>query len=157
MEPQAPNMTSVLDRPSNTIERPKPLPVGTYRWQVKGQPRFDKSKNGNAFAEFTLVPLEAGEDVDADALKEGLTVKATGEVKPLAEKSMKSQFYYETDFGAAMLKEFVDHCGVENPEASLRERIPGCAGAQVLGHVRHQPTQDGKGIRADIDQFGPVQ
>lgn len=150
-------MTSVLDRPSNTIERPKPLPVGTYRWQIKGQPRFDKSKNDKAFAEFQVVPLEAGEDVDADALKEALTVSATGEVKALAEKVMKPQFYYETDFGAAMLKEFVDHCGVENPEASLRERMPGCAGAQLLGHVRHRPSQDGKGVVADIDQWAPIE
>lgn len=155
--PQAPNMTSILDRPSNTIERPRPLPVGTYQFQVKGQPRYDKSKNGNEFAEFQLVPLAKGEDVDEEALKDALTVKATGEIKPLAEKLMKPQFYYGNDFGAAMLREFVDACGVPDPELSLRERIPGTAGTQVLGHVRHRPTQDGKGIQADIDSFGPIE
>lgn len=149
-------MSSVLDKPSNTIERPKPLPVGTYLWQVKGLPRFDKSQKGNEFAEFIVVPLQAGEDVDADALADALTVHATGEKKPLSEKQMKPQFYYGSDFGAAMLKEFVDHCTGGESEQSLRERMPQCNGAQVLGHIRHRPSQDGKGVVADIDQWAAV-
>lgn len=149
-------MTDVLKRPSNTIERPKPLPVGTFLWQVKGLPRFDISKNQKKFVEFIVVPLQAGDDVDADLLTDSLTVKATGERKPLSEKQMKPQFYYETDFGAAMLKEFVDHCLGGESDESLEERMPQCNGTQVLGHIRHRPSQDGKGVVADIDQWAPV-
>lgn len=156
--PQAPNMSDVLNRPSNSIERPKPLPVGTYQWQVKGQPRFDKSKNNNKFVEFILVPLTQGGDVDENDLAEALTVKATGERRPLAEKQMKPQFYYETDYGLALLKEFLDACQVEEPEGcTIGQRIPGAMGTQVLGMIKHSPTQDGKGVRAEISEYGKVE
>ena len=65
-----PNFGAILDRPANEIQRPKPLPVGTYVCVVVGLPREDKStKKGTEFVEFTMRPIEASTDIDEDDLK----------------------------------------------------------------------------------------
>ena len=65
-----PQFASVLDMPASDIERPKPLPVGSYVCVVQGQPRIDKSaKKQTEFVEYTLKLLEALDDVDADGLE----------------------------------------------------------------------------------------
>lgn len=153
----APNFGSILDRPSESIERPKPLPVGTYLWVVKGQPRQDKSsRKGTEFVEYTVEPLQAAEDVDQEALHEALTNKQTGEVKPLQAKQRKVTFYITED-AIWRLKDFLDHCGVEDGKnISLRQRISGANGCQFLGAIRHEASEDGSTIYDRIGQTTAV-
>ncbi len=66
----SPNFGALLDKPASDVERPKPLPQGSYHCIVKGLPRFDKSsKKFTEFVEFTLQPTSAGEDVDEEDLE----------------------------------------------------------------------------------------
>lgn len=142
---------SILDRTSSEIERPKPLPMGTYICSVKGLPKQDvSSKKKTEFCEFTLQVLGAHEDVDADALAECLKGKA------LSEKTIRAT-YYVTDDAAWRLQEFVDHCGVEDgPGISLRQRISAIAGSQVNVYIRHKPSDDGTMIYAEVGSTAPV-
>ena len=110
---QAPNFGSILDRAPSEIEKPKPLPQGSYITVLVGQPRFDKSaKKQTEFVEFTHKLLAAQEDVDEDELK------VLGGVK---DKVMKNTFYL-TEGAAWRLKEFLEHCGIDEAD-SLREMI----------------------------------
>lgn len=135
------NFGSILDTPSNAVERPKPMPQGTYVCQVQGLPRYDKSsKKQTEFVEFTLQFLSAGEDVDQEELAaiggfQGKTIKAT---------------YYLTETALWRLKDFLDHCQIEEGDSSLRQRIEEAAGKQVGVFINHEASQDGSAVFARV-------
>lgn len=136
-----PEFSSILDTPSDQIEKPKPLPVGTYTAIVKGLPRFDKSsKKQTEFVEFTLQLTSAAEDVDADALDE-----AGG----LQDRTIRTT-YYLTENALWRLKEFIEHCGAGNASDTLRERIEETPNCEVGVVIKHQPSEDGTQVFANV-------
>jgi hypothetical protein len=135
-----PNFGALLDTPSSEVERPKPLPAGSYTAVVHGLPRYDKStKKQTEFVEFTLNLLAAGDDVDEGELKE---------MGGFAGKTMRAT-YYITDTALWRLKDFLDHLGIED-EGSLRQRIEEAPGKQVGIFIKHEPSQDGTTFFAQI-------
>lgn len=137
----ATSFASILDTPSSEVERPKPLPQGSYVAQIQGLPRYDKSsKKQTEFVEFNLQLLSVGDDVDKDELEaiggfKGKTIKAT---------------YYLTETALWRLKEFLDHCGIEEGDATLRQRVEATAGQQVGIFINHEASQDGSAIFARV-------
>ena len=127
---QAQSFASILDRAPSEIEKPKPLPQGSYITVLVGQPRFDKSaKKQTDFVEFQHKLLSAQEDVDEDELK------ALGGIK---DKVMKNTFYL-TEGATWRLKEFLEHCGIDMDEVeSLREAVEQTPGKQVGVFVNHE-------------------
>lgn len=148
-QPSTPHFASVLDMPASEIERPKPLPVGSYICVVQGQPRIDKSaKKQTEFSEFTLKLLEALDDVDTDALE------AIGGIK---DKTTKVTFYH-TENSIYRLKEFLEHCGVDMEDGiSLRQLIAEAPGKQVVAHIVHEASQDGEAIYAKVKNTTAVE
>lgn len=148
----APNFTSILDKPSNEAERPKPLPQGSYTCVVKGLPRYDKSsKKQTPFVEFLLQPLAAGDDVDQDDLQ------AMG---GFVNKTIRAT-YYLTEDAAYRLREFLDHLGIDDQEngepMSHRQRIDQSAGKQVVAFIKHQASDDGQSVYAQLANTAPVE
>ena len=139
---QAQSFASILDRAPSEIEKPKPLPQGSYITVLVGQPRFDKSaKKQTDFVEFQHKLLSAQEDVDEDELK------ALGGIK---DKVMKNTFYL-TEGATWRLKEFLEHCGIDMDEVeSLREAVEQTPGKQVGVFVNHEASQDGTSVFARI-------
>lgn len=145
---QTANFGAILDKQPSDIKPPEAYPVGEYLCTVKGMPRYDKSKKGTEFAEYTLIINQAMDSVDADELKAieggvvGKTIKAT---------------YYLTDSALWRLKEFFEHCGldVENAE-SLRELMDQPNGSQVIASVKHEASEDGKRTFARLASTAPV-
>lgn len=146
-----PNFGSILDQPSENIEKPKPLPVGTYICSVKGLPKMDvSSKKKTEYVEFTLQILGAHDDVDQEALAEALKGKA------LSEKTIRAT-YYLTEDAVWRLKDFLDHCQVEDgPGISLRQRISATPGCQVNASLKHRPSEDGTSIYAELGSTAPA-
>lgn len=143
-----PNFGALLDKPSSEIEKPKPLPIGTYICVVKGLPRFDKSsKKQTEFVEFTLQPLAAHDDVDQEALQ------AMG---GFANKTIRAT-YYITEDSLWRLKEFLDHLGIEGEDESLRQRIEQAPGKQVGAVMVHEASQDGTNLFAKMARSVPVE
>src|SRR4051812_25646574 len=88
---------AILDRAPTEVDRPKPLPQGSYTCIVKGTPRFDKSsKKQTEFVEFTLAVQAAGEDVDEDSLKEWMT-KSDGTARRLQDATIRATYYITED------------------------------------------------------------
>ena len=145
----SPNFGAILDTPSQEIERPKPLPQGTYTCVVNGLPRMDKSaKKGTEFVEFNLNILAAGEDVDEDALSE---------MGGIANKSTRITFYL-TENSVWRLKKFLaEDLQIEEDDVTLRQMIGMAPGRQVLAHIKHTPSDDGTSVFANVASTAPVE
>lgn len=151
---QAPNFSEILDRNPAEIERPKPLPIGTYTMLVKGMPRQDKSsKKGTPFVEFSLSPIAAGEDVDQEALQ-AWQEKADGSTRVLADAVIKDT-YYLTEDALWRLKKFLTDLGIEEGN-SLRTMIDQAPNRQILVTLRHEASQDGESVFARIATTAPA-
>lgn len=136
-----PNFGSLLDTNADAIERPKPMPEGSYLWVVQGLPRYDKSsKKQTEFAEFTLKCVAAGDDVDAESLA------AMGGIE---DKTQRATFYL-TEKSLYRLKEFLQHCGIEVEGRPLRESIEEAPNCQVGAYIRHEASDDGETIYANL-------
>ena len=150
------SFSSILDRPSSSIERPKPLPIGQYICMIQGQPRFDKSaKKGTDFVEFTLKFLSALESVDEDALNLALT-SGDGTRKPLTDKTIKST-YYLTEDSTWRLVEFLDHAQAGDEDSTLAQRIDDTPNKEIGVTIVHTPSQDGTSIFANIGKTFEVE
>lgn len=147
----------ILDRPSNSIEKPKPLPVGTYLFMTVGAHKEGESNQKKTpFVEFACKIMQAAEDVDADALAAALTNANTGERKALSEIVLKNT-YYKTEASAWRLVEFLDHLGAGDDSMSPRQRLSMSPGKQFLGEIVHEMSTDGKSIFAKIGKTAPVE
>lgn len=145
---KAAQFSDILDTPSSDVERPKPLPQGSYLCVVKGLPRHDvSSQKKTPFVEFTLQPLEAREDVYADDLE------AMGGI---ADKTIRAT-YYLTNESVFRLKDFLDHCGAGDDTMTLRDRIDEAPNCQVVAFVKHRASQDGQSIYAELAKTAPVE
>lgn len=138
-----PNFSNILDTPSNEVERPKPMPQGTYLGVIFGLPRQDKSsKKQTEFVEFTYRFMEAGEDVDEEAL---------ADVGGLAEKTIKDT-YYLTEASLWRLKDMLNNVGAGDDDMTLRARLEETQGKTVKFVVKHEASQDGQSIFHRVDR-----
>lgn len=144
----SPNFGAILDKPTAEVNRPPAFPQGSYIAVIQGLPTFGKStKKQTEFVEFAIRPLQALDDVDEDALKE---------FGPLGESTMKLTFYL-TEKSAYRLKEFlINDLGLED-EGTMRTMIDATPGQQCVIHVKHQASDDGKSVYANIASTGPVE
>lgn len=143
----APNFGALLDKAPSEVERPKPLPEGQYLWVIQGLPEFGKSsKKQTEFAAFTLKCLQAGPDVDPDQL---------AEMGGIADKTTKATFYI-TEGSLYRLKDFLEYCGIEKGP-SLRAMIEEAQNCQVVGYIRHEPSNDGESVFARCDKFASAE
>lgn len=150
------SFASILDRPSTEIERPKPLPQGTYTTVVNGLPRYDKSsKKQTDFVEFILKPLAAGEDVDQEDLNAWMQ-KPDGTSRALNDAQVKAT-YYLTEDAAWRLKKFLEDIGTTDEDGSLRQRIEMAPGRQVNIFIGHRASEDGQSVFAEIKNTAPVE
>lgn len=140
------SFSSILDRAPSEIEKPKPLPQGSYITVLVGQPRIDKStKKQTEYREFTHKIISAGEDVDPDDLATYL-----GDNKKLTDVTIKNT-YYITEGAAWRLKEFLEHCGIDLDKVeSLNEGLDETPGKQVGIFINHEASQDGTSVFARI-------
>lgn len=139
---------SILDKPSISIDKPKPLPTGTYVCIVKGLPRQDKSKQkGTEFVEFNLEIVQPLQDVSEEA------IEAAGGV---VGKTIRGIFYLTDDSLWRLKKFLVEDLELEELDKSLRVLLSETPGKQVVASVKHEPSQDGKSVFSRLDSTAPV-
>jgi hypothetical protein len=148
--------TDILDKPATEIDRPKPLPVGTYTWQIQGLPRYDKSREKQTpFYEFTCKCIGAGEDVNEDDLNEWAQ-KADGTMRSLTDYTSKITFYITPD-SLYRLQEFLQHCGIDGEGKTTRQCIDDAPNCQFIGAITHSASKDGESVYANISKTAPVE
>ena len=132
---------SILDTPATEVERPKPLPAGTYDAIVKGLPEFgESSQKKTPFCRFTYVMQSAGEDVDEDELTaigglEGKTIRDT---------------YYTTPDAIFRLTETMERMGVDPTDKTVRQMIDETPNASIRVVIGHRASEDGQQIFAEV-------
>lgn len=142
------NFESVLDAPSESIERPKPLPRGTYLTVVTGQPAQTKvGKDQTEAWDFSLKVLQPGPDVDQEALR------LYGDV---AGKSIRARFFITPD-AAYRLRDFLkDHLGIDSNGKTMRQMMAEAPGRSVYATVDLQPSQDGTQMYTNLKNTAKV-
>lgn len=124
------DFNAYLERSSDEVKRPKPLPTGTYTFMVKAREFGRSSRKGTAFAEFELIPQSHEADVDATQLQD---------VK-LHEKSVYATFYLTPDAEYRLL-DFAKACGVQTQGRKLKEVIDSCINTYVKAMVKIRPNE----------------
>lgn len=161
---ETPNFESILDMPSENVERPKPLPVGTYNAIVQGLYEEGVSaQKKTQFVQFTFAIQSADEDVDEDDLNTYLTAKdgTRKSLQGITLKNNSTKFYTANADGTAngalsRLTDFLGICGVPEEGMTIRQRLsetPNCAVKILIGHVA---SQDGESVFAEVKKILPA-
>jgi hypothetical protein len=137
----ATSFESILDTPAGEIERPKPLPAGTYDAIVKGLPEFgESSQKKTPFCRFTYAIQAAGEDVDEEELQaigglDGKTIRDT---------------YYTTPDAIFRLTETMERMGVDPEGKTVRQMIDETPNSSIRLVIGHRSSEDGQQIFAEV-------
>lgn len=142
-KPMSANFSDVLNKKLDTVEKPKPLPAGTYFALINAAPDIKpRGQNNNLAAEFTFKILQPTEDVDAEALAEQGGIR---------DRTLRYTLWL-TDDALWRAKQFIENCGVEDTDISLTQGLQACIGAQVKVLVKQVPSKDGEELFANIDK-----
>lgn len=142
-QPHAPSFESILDTPANEIERPKPLPTGTYDCIVKGlYEEGVSSQKKTPFVKFTYAIQSAGEDVDEAELEE---------IGGLADKTIKDT-YYTTPDAMFRLTDALANMGldVEAEGVTVRQLLSETPNCSIRILIGHRASEDGTQIFAEV-------
>lgn len=127
------DLSALLSKKADEIEKPKPLPVGHYVWNVGAYKPVQSQKKGTPGIEFEVTPCEAKDDVDADLL---------AEVKDPFKKSKRLTFWLTED-SLFRLVEFMDKLGLETKGRELIEILPETQGCQFIAPIKQELMDSG--------------
>lgn len=129
-----PNFSNILSTKMSEIEKPKPLPSGSYSAIItKTEFGETKSDKKTPYLRLFLKPLGAGADVDAQALQE---------FGPIGDKEMKFDFYLTKD-SLHRLKTFLaEVIGVDDVNSTLETGIAQLPMKGVTMVVTHTLNKD---------------
>lgn len=137
----ATNFTDILSKSADAIEKPKPLPVGTYICMIDGPAEFvEVGQNETPAANLKLRPLAADVDVD-----QGLLAEQGG----IGERRIRHTLYLSED-ALWRAKEFFENCGIPAEGKTLKELFAALPNQQIKVVIKHQPSKDGTEMYANV-------
>lgn len=132
----------LLNKPAESFEAPKALPVGTYVFLVKEHKLGESKQKKTPVISYSLIPMSAEADVEPELLT------AYG---PLQKRAFNLDFYLTED-AVYRLTEFHSKLG-HNIKLPLSELIPQATNKMVRGVISHTMSQDGKNTYANISDI----
>jgi hypothetical protein len=123
------DVRELLKKPSDDMERPRPLADGHYIGEVLGQPEFDltRGEKQTHLVRFNYKILEACDDVAADA-NAGID---------LTRREVRQEFFI-TPAALYRLGDAVDGILGKAPGVGVDERLPDVQGARVQLRLRER-------------------
>jgi hypothetical protein len=152
-----PNFTSILDKPAESLEAPKPIPVGTYLALISGPEVYSKvGANQTDMVSWPVKLMAPQSDVDMAALNEALSLK-DGTTKSLGDIKMKFDQFL-TEASAFMVRDFLKNTlGIDETGKSLRQMISEALGKQMIVTIKHGLTKgDNPRVFAQISDTAKV-
>ena len=146
------NFADILNKTADTIEKPKPAPVGHYIAIVQGLPEYmvRNTKNGDSqTVQYKLKLLMPKEDVDVSALND---IGGIGSIPTMTLTIWLGTDDQSIENNMWRVKEFVEHCGINPAGKSRKEMCEAAANAQVGVRIKHRPAPDGSQTFADIER-----
>jgi len=144
----APDFTSILNKSVSDVEKPKPLPVGTYLCMVNGNAEFTKiGQKETPAAIFQLKPLQPQDDVDREAL---------ADVGEWSNRAIRHTMFLSED-ALYRLKEFLGHLGFDTGgHETLSQLLAQVPGKQCMVQVGHRPSPDGQQLYVEVKKTASV-
>jgi hypothetical protein len=147
------NLSYILDRPATDFNFPPPMPAGSYHCVVVGLPELiESSEKKTPGYRFTLKPIAALDDVDQEELND--TGGLNG--KTITHTAWISQDPKKQETTVAMLRDFLEKCGISAEGKSVMGMIDEVPNAEVIAFIKHTPLLGRDGFRAEIAKFAPV-
>lgn len=142
------DFSKILQKQATEIEKPKPLPIGSYVAVNQKLPDFKGvGKNETPAAEFALVVLAPMDDVDPEHLA------AYGDVKG---KSVRHRMFLTEGTEYRTKEELVNAFGIEEAGKNLGQMFNETINKQVIVKIRHRPNDDGTDIYAEVESLAAV-
>lgn len=133
------NITDLLNKRADDVEKPKPLPPGHYLAIVSGPPKIDvKQVKGEErhIADLSLKILSAGEDVDQDHLAEAGGIGNN--------RLMRFTFWLDEE-SLWKVKDTAITLGLEVEGQSIGQILQAFPNTRCTVKVVHTPARDGSG------------
>lgn len=143
-----PDFEAALNKRADEIEKPKPLPTGTYLCIVLPEQDFQKiGQKETPALNIQFRPLQAGEDVDTGALSE---------IEGWNNRKIRHTLWLTED-SLWRVKEFLtDVCEISSKGKSLREMFAELPGKQVWVQLGHRPSKDGTEMYTEVKSVSKV-
>lgn len=131
---------SLLSKPVDAVEKPRPLPAGTYFGKIAKYEFLEaKNEKKTPYMRAHLALHSAADDVSSDDLR-GIDI---------TKKTLRRDFYL-TDDALYRLKELIESCKIPTGGRTLSETIPDLLNAQVMVSVTQRSSQTGDEIYNDV-------
>lgn len=139
------DFSKILQKQASAIEKPKPLPVGTYLFNNPQLPKFEGvGKKETPAANFNLILLQPGDDVDMEQLKE------FGEYKG---KAVRYTMWLSENAEFRTKEELVNVFNLEEGDKNLGQLFNETVNKQVWGKIKHRPSEDGTEMYHEIEEL----
>ncbi len=142
------NFSAILQNQASAIEKPKPLPIGSYICTNPALPEFKElGQNKTPCAEFSLKVMASSDDVDPEQLAE------FGDYKG---KNVRHRMFLSENSLFRSKEELVKAFALEEEGKNLGQLFNETVNKQVLVTIKHTPTQDGTDIYAEVEGIAAV-
>lgn len=142
------DFNKILTKQAATIEKPKPLPVGTYLTNNPQLPKFvGVGKNETPAAEFGLIILQPQDDVDMAALTEYGNWKG---------KSVRHRMFLTEASEYRTKEELCAAFALEEGDKTLGQLFNETINKQVLVKIKHRPSDDGSEMFHEVEAILPA-
>jgi hypothetical protein len=139
------DFSKILQKQSAEIEKPVPLPIGTYLCNNPALPSFvGIGKNETPCATFNLVVLQPSDDVDAADL---------AAIPNWKGKGIRHRMFLTEDSLFRTKEELVNAFALEEGDKSLGQLFNESVGKQVWVTIKHRPSDDGTTIYTEVEKL----
>lgn len=139
--------SDIMNTPADTVEQPKDVPEGTWRFTVKTvkiSPPRDADSAGRVL--FVMQPTEPGEDVDTSEL-DGFEAEETQVFHNMFMRDRRDAF---------RLRKFLEALGVEIEGRTLEAAAESAQGYECHAYVQHGAQRDDGSVFVNLTDFAPV-
>lgn len=148
------NFQDILNKKVGEVEKPKPIPIGSYLFAVAAPPKIGPlGKKQTLAAEFTCKVIAPRPDVDQNQINNYESGGVKG-LDAIRGKEMRLT-HWLTEDALYRTKEFcVEHLGLDEQggQKSIGQLVNECMNRTFVGFVVHNPSEDGTTLYANIQR-----
>lgn len=125
------NFADILNRSTDTIEKPKPLPGGEYLLIINKYSLGESQQKKTPYVRIEFSIGAPGADVD-QSLLQGID---------LSKKGQKDDFYLTEDSLYRVVEFMTRDLGINGTGRTLSQMLPEVVGKQVIASIKQVPSQ----------------